>query len=218
MDVHPGFPAPSFPLPRLLRGPSESCSCLAGEGSPRRGYQGEREVAAVHVARGLDEDGAGVEGLPVRGAKGGPGVSLTEGRELLSAVGGIVPFFVSMLIAGPLAEEPGRRGTAYPRLRASMSRLQAGLLLGAVWAVWHLPLFRRPLTRIRSSLTRRVRSVRPETDRSGRRTGIARRKRRGSKPAAAAQPSARPGWTRVDAFSSVIKRWIRRWVARSLRR
>ncbi|MFD7897199.1 CPBP family intramembrane glutamic endopeptidase [Streptomyces sp. NPDC059743] len=72
---------------------------------------------------------------------GGPGVSLTEGRELISTVGGIVPFFVSMLIAGPLAEEPGWRGTAYPRLRASMSRLQAGLVLGAVWAVWHLPLF-----------------------------------------------------------------------------
>ncbi|MFE1959014.1 CPBP family intramembrane glutamic endopeptidase [Streptomyces sp. NPDC059479] len=72
---------------------------------------------------------------------GGTAVSLTEGRELIATVGGIVPFFVSMLIAGPLAEEPGWRGTAYPRLRASMSRLQAGLLLGAVWAVWHLPLF-----------------------------------------------------------------------------
>ncbi|MFJ9212401.1 lysostaphin resistance A-like protein [Streptomyces sp. NPDC102264] len=68
-------------------------------------------------------------------------VSPTEGRELISTVGGVVPFFVSMLIAGPLSEEPGWRGTAYPRLRASMSRLQAGLLLGAVWAVWHLPLF-----------------------------------------------------------------------------
>lgn len=72
---------------------------------------------------------------------GGTGVSLTEGKELISTVGGVVPFFASMLIAGPLAEEPGWRGTAYPRLRASMSRLQAGLLLGAVWAVWHLPLF-----------------------------------------------------------------------------
>ncbi|MDX3855736.1 type II CAAX endopeptidase family protein [Streptomyces sp. AK02-01A] len=72
---------------------------------------------------------------------GGPGVSLTEGRELISTVGGVVPFFVSMLVAGPLAEEPGWRGTAYPRLRASMSRLRAGLLLGAVWAVCHLPLF-----------------------------------------------------------------------------
>ncbi|MFJ9027659.1 lysostaphin resistance A-like protein [Streptomyces sp. NPDC102274] len=72
---------------------------------------------------------------------GGAGVSLTEGRELISTAGGIVPFFISMLIAGPLAEEPGWRGTAYPRLRASMGRLRTGLVLGAVWAVWHLPLF-----------------------------------------------------------------------------
>ncbi|QXE33868.1 CPBP family intramembrane metalloprotease [Streptomyces sp. GMY02] len=72
---------------------------------------------------------------------GGTAVSLTEGRELISTVGGIVPFFISMVIAGPLSEEPGWRGTAYPRLRGSMGRVRAGLLLGAVWAVWHLPLF-----------------------------------------------------------------------------
>ena len=77
---------------------------------------------------------------------GGPAVSLAAGRSLIATVGGPVPFFVSMLIAGPLAEEPGWRGTAYPRLRASLSRLQAGLLLGVVWAVWHLPLFFVPGT------------------------------------------------------------------------
>jgi membrane protease YdiL (CAAX protease family) len=77
---------------------------------------------------------------------GGPVVSLTTGQSLIATAGGPVPFFVSMLIAGPLAEEPGWRGTAYPRLRASMSRLQAGLLLGVVWAVWHLPLFFIPGT------------------------------------------------------------------------
>jgi membrane protease YdiL (CAAX protease family) len=72
---------------------------------------------------------------------GGPEPALTEGRELMAKAGGAVPFLISMLIAGPLAEEPGWRGTAYPRLRASYGRLRAGLLLGAVWAVWHLPLF-----------------------------------------------------------------------------
>ncbi|WP_426503535.1 CPBP family intramembrane glutamic endopeptidase [Dactylosporangium sp. McL0621] len=72
---------------------------------------------------------------------GGPAVSLTEGRDLVATAGGPAPFLISMLIAGPLAEEPGWRGTAYPRLRASMNRPRAGLLLGAVWAVWHLPLF-----------------------------------------------------------------------------
>jgi membrane protease YdiL (CAAX protease family) len=77
---------------------------------------------------------------------GGPAVSLTSGQGLIATAGGPVPFFVSMLIAGPLAEEPGWRGTAYPRLRASMTRLQAGLLLGVIWAVWHLPLFFIPGT------------------------------------------------------------------------
>ncbi|MFD3910863.1 CPBP family intramembrane glutamic endopeptidase [Streptomyces sp. NPDC058603] len=85
--------------------------------------------------------GTVVAGATLADFLGGAQVSLAEGRELISTVGGVVPFFVSMLIAGPLSEEPGWRGTAYPRLRASMSRLQAGLLLGAVWAVWHLPLF-----------------------------------------------------------------------------
>ncbi|MDH6628854.1 membrane protease YdiL (CAAX protease family) [Streptomyces sp. LBL] len=72
---------------------------------------------------------------------GGPAMSSTEGRDLISDAGGPVLFFVSMLVAGPLSEEPGWRGTAYPRLRASFGRLQAGLLLGVVWAIWHLPLF-----------------------------------------------------------------------------
>ncbi|AOS62063.1 CPBP family intramembrane glutamic endopeptidase [Actinoalloteichus hymeniacidonis] len=52
-----------------------------------------------------------------------------------------VMFLAMMVISGPLAEEPGWRGTAYPRMRASMSRLQIGLVLGTIWAVWHLPLF-----------------------------------------------------------------------------
>jgi membrane protease YdiL (CAAX protease family) len=80
------------------------------------------------------------------GALGGPAPSLTAGYNLITTLGGPVPFLVSMLIGGPLAEEPGWRGTAYPRLRASMSRLRAGLLLGVVWAVWHLPLFFIPGT------------------------------------------------------------------------
>ena len=72
---------------------------------------------------------------------GGPAVNFAEGRTLIATLGGPVPFLISMLIAGPLAEEPGWRGTAYPRLRASLSPLRAGLLLGVVWAIWHVPLF-----------------------------------------------------------------------------
>ena len=77
---------------------------------------------------------------------GGPAVDLAAGRNLVATIGGPVPFIITMLIGGPLAEEPGWRGTAYPRLRASLGRLQTGLLLGAAWALWHLPLFFIPGT------------------------------------------------------------------------
>jgi membrane protease YdiL (CAAX protease family) len=72
---------------------------------------------------------------------GGPAVNLESGKSLMATAGGAVPFFIGMLVVGPLAEEPGWRGTAYPRLLASMGRLKAGLLLGVAWAIWHLPLF-----------------------------------------------------------------------------
>ncbi|SFR27986.1 CAAX protease self-immunity [Lentzea waywayandensis] len=74
-------------------------------------------------------------------ALGGPVLSLDAGRALIATAGGAVPFFVGMLVGGPLAEEPGWRGTAYPRLLASMGRFGAALVLGVAWAFWHLPLF-----------------------------------------------------------------------------
>lgn len=44
------------------------------------------------------------------------------------------------LIGGPLGEEPGWRGYALPRLEAGLGRRRAALVLGAAWAVWHVPL------------------------------------------------------------------------------
>ncbi|MFD4640772.1 CPBP family intramembrane glutamic endopeptidase [Lentzea sp. NPDC058436] len=74
-------------------------------------------------------------------ALGGPAVDLDSGQQLMASAGGAAPFFISMLVAGPLAEEPGWRGTAYPRLLATTGGVQASLILGAAWATWHLPLF-----------------------------------------------------------------------------
>ncbi|MEU9190844.1 type II CAAX endopeptidase family protein [Streptomyces sp. NPDC048484] len=74
-------------------------------------------------------------------AGGEPAPSLQDGKDVMKDFGGPAVFFVSMAISGPLSEEAGWRGTAYPRMRASMGRFQVGLALGAIWAVWHLPLF-----------------------------------------------------------------------------
>lgn len=45
------------------------------------------------------------------------------------------------LIVVPLYEEPGWRGFALPRLQARHSALTSSVVLGAIWAVWHLPNF-----------------------------------------------------------------------------
>ncbi len=46
----------------------------------------------------------------------------------------------TFLILGPLGEELGWRGYALPRLQAGRTALDASLMLGLLWAVWHAPL------------------------------------------------------------------------------
>jgi membrane protease YdiL (CAAX protease family) len=50
-------------------------------------------------------------------------------------------FVATFVLGGPLGEEPGWRGFALPRLQAECGPLAGSLLLGVLWACWHLPLF-----------------------------------------------------------------------------
>ncbi|MER7079966.1 Membrane protease YdiL, CAAX protease family [Saccharopolyspora kobensis] len=72
---------------------------------------------------------------------GGPPVSLNSALTLVQMSGGPLTFVAVMLVVGPLSEEFGWRGTLHPRLRGKMGRLFAGLVLGIIWSIWHLPLF-----------------------------------------------------------------------------
>ena len=53
----------------------------------------------------------------------------------------ILPFVLFILIFGPIPEELGWRGYVLDRLQVKLSAIVSSLVLGAFWALWHLPLF-----------------------------------------------------------------------------
>jgi CAAX protease family protein len=63
--------------------------------------------------------------------------------------GRFILFFFAMVIAdGPLGEELGWRGFLLPRLLTRLRPVPASLLVGAVWFLWHLPLYAADGTRL----------------------------------------------------------------------
>jgi uncharacterized protein len=52
----------------------------------------------------------------------------------------VLTLFGPNLLGGPLGEEPGWRGYALPRLQRRFDPLISSLILGFLWANWHLPL------------------------------------------------------------------------------
>jgi len=56
----------------------------------------------------------------------------------------VLLFFGSLflnLLMGPLSEEGGWRGFALPRLESRFKALDSSLILGIIWAFWHVPFY-----------------------------------------------------------------------------
>jgi membrane protease YdiL (CAAX protease family) len=62
----------------------------------------------------------------------------------LSVLPYLSAFVFMVLIGGPLFEEPGWSGFAQPRLQRLHGPLVGSLILGSLWALWHLPGFLIP--------------------------------------------------------------------------
>lgn len=52
-----------------------------------------------------------------------------------------VPGLILQMITTGLAEEPGWRDFALPRLQRKVGPLGSAFVLGPIWALWHMPLF-----------------------------------------------------------------------------
>ena len=83
--------------------------------------------------------------LPVLPALAALGVHLALGGQhdvhAFVPVAATLPLLLSQLVTHLLTEEAGWRGVALPRLRSTLSPLSAGVVLGLLWAGWHIPMF-----------------------------------------------------------------------------
>ncbi|GAA5115301.1 type II CAAX endopeptidase family protein [Pseudonocardia adelaidensis] len=58
-----------------------------------------------------------------------------------TAIAAYVPALLMQMVTTGLAEEPGWRDFALPRMQRRFGPLAGTMILGPLWAVWHMPLF-----------------------------------------------------------------------------
>lgn len=68
---------------------------------------------------------------------GGPAVDWSGLGPLYS----VVPSMLILIIFAGMGEEFGWRGFALPRLQARYNALVSSLIIGTLWAMWHIPLY-----------------------------------------------------------------------------
>ncbi len=67
-----------------------------------------------------------------------PDLALLGDADYLGSLG-VLPVLALWLVTFGVGEELGWRGFALPRLQSTRSALGASFVLGALWALWHLP-------------------------------------------------------------------------------
>lgn len=68
---------------------------------------------------------------------GGQGLNFNDPAELYR----VIPVFLLVFFFSVLGEEIGWRGFALPWLQKRFNALVSSLIIGLIWALWHLPLF-----------------------------------------------------------------------------
>jgi len=53
----------------------------------------------------------------------------------------VVPMFILLSVAAGVGEEFGWRGFLLPRLQTRHNALVSALIVGVIWAIWHIPMF-----------------------------------------------------------------------------